>query len=300
MQKGKVIGICAFLLALILFSGYLYSQRVRGEPSSKETITAGELTGNVCPYTFVSWNLANFGQSKSHETIDEMAVILRHADIIAVQEVTAGKNFGAKAVEKLSVALSRTGNDWDTLISDPTSPASPGVERYAYLFKKSSITTNRDKAHLVGELKETIDREPYAAVFKPKRVDEIAIYTMHAVPTAKNPINEIRALKSSQEIRAISRAIFSGDFNLGKVSTDPIFTNLGFVGHINEPTSLKAKVSNGSYKVKQYDNIYTKGIHVCNSGVMDFVRTSYAPVTNESLQKARRVSDHLPVFITFR
>jgi endonuclease/exonuclease/phosphatase family metal-dependent hydrolase len=45
----------------------------------------------------ISWNIANFGQSKSDKTIHYIANYLRDYDIIAVQEVVAGYG-GVQAV----------------------------------------------------------------------------------------------------------------------------------------------------------------------------------------------------------
>ena len=74
----------------------------------------------------MSWNIANFGKSRSDDQIAFMAGVLRNADIVAVQEVTAGKDAGVQAVAKLADALSRTGAKWDYIVSDPTAPASTG------------------------------------------------------------------------------------------------------------------------------------------------------------------------------
>ena len=48
------------------------------------------------------------------------------------------------------------------------------------------------------------------------------------------------------------------------------------------------------------DRADTVGVHVCESGVIDFVSSKFSPVTNESLKEARKISDHLPVYIRFR
>ncbi len=249
---------------------------------------------------FVSWNLANFGKSKSPEAIETIAQVLRSADIVAVQEVSAGKNFGARAVATLKEALARTGSNWDYVVSDPTVPPSPGVERYAYLVK-SYVRFSRDSAHLVSELEEAIDREPYALTVLPRNTLPIQLFTIHAVPTKKGPAREIEALSANKDIVGVSRAIVAGDFNLPARITDVPFSGIGYTGHIREKTSLKEKLdAQGGYLLHQYDNIYTKGITVCESGTIDFVRKHFAPVTEDSLRSARAVSDHLPVYIRFR
>jgi endonuclease/exonuclease/phosphatase family metal-dependent hydrolase len=249
----------------------------------------------------MSWNLYNFGRKKSDEDIAFMASILSRADIVAVQEVTAGKDFGVQAVAKLADALSRTGTSWDYIVSDPTvSSDTAGVERYAYLFKSSMVSINRREAHLVNALEGPIDREPYTLLFVPKKVETLRIFTIHAVPTAKHPINEVAALVAADELKDTPRAIVAGDFNLGPGSTDKYFESIGYTGHIIGLTSLNRKVKGERYLAHQYDNIYTKGIEVCTAGIVDFVQDSFAPVADESLKRAHRISDHLPVFATFR
>jgi endonuclease/exonuclease/phosphatase family metal-dependent hydrolase len=55
-----------------------------------------------CPYLFVSWNLQDFGRSKSPEEIERIAEIIVAADVVALQEVVAGKGFGAQAIARLA------------------------------------------------------------------------------------------------------------------------------------------------------------------------------------------------------
>lgn len=69
--------------------------------------------------TICSWNLCNFGKSKSESEIEYIANTLKSYDIIAIQEVVAGEG-GADAVARLSDALNRKGTKWDYTISDPT------------------------------------------------------------------------------------------------------------------------------------------------------------------------------------
>lgn len=289
----KYLPIAFGLLVLLLGALFLFVGRSFLTP-------AGNTVGGVCPYTFVSWNVANFGQSKTDEDIAIMAETLRHADIVAIQEVTAGRTVGAQAVAKLAIALSRTGSSWDYIVSDPTAPASPGVERYAFLWKSHAVSVNRDGAQLVRELEDVIDREPFAAEFAPKNVAKVNIMTIHAVPAEKGPRREVEALTKSREIGKSERMIVAGDFNLPPKKTDSLFLAIGMTGHIREATSLTRMVRSGNYRRKQFDNVYTKGIEVCSAGVIDFVGEQFAPVDDATLSRAREVSDHLPVMIRFR
>jgi endonuclease/exonuclease/phosphatase family metal-dependent hydrolase len=60
----------------------------------------------------VSWNIENFGKSKSDSHLNYIAKIISNYDIIAIQEVVAG-NGGAQTVAKLAAVLNQKGNKWD-------------------------------------------------------------------------------------------------------------------------------------------------------------------------------------------
>ena len=256
--------------------------------------------------TLISWNTMNYGSKKSNETIALMARILTSrgieyrdrekikADIILLQEVNAGpKTGGAQAVARLAGAL---GQNWDYIISDPTTGA--GVERYATLWDKGSFIVDRREAHLVGDLADQVDREPYGVRLQ-WGSHSFWTYGYHAVPTAKHPIQEVRLVAGSQELATRDDIILAGDFNLGRITIEGIFE--GWQDHIDGKTSLKQKLGkNGEHRLYQYDHILTRGqIHVCDSGIIDFVEIHYAPITDENLTIARTMSDHLPTYIRF-
>lgn len=299
-----------FLAALLAFAitscqGDKTPERV--EKSSPPNVSSKLIPiPDSCPkdkelYKYVQWNLLKFGKSKTPETLEMMAEITREADLIAGQEISVS-DFGSQAVAKLQDELSRKGSKRDSLISDRTAPESDGVEKYAFWWESSKMWTNRREARLVTELQSVIIREPYKAVFHiGKEQNTVSVYTIHVVPTAKNPIREVEALAKSEELNGSGNMILSGDFNLAADATDPLMEKAGFTGHIHEKTSIGNKVkSDGRYLSHQYDNIYTKGnIGVCASGVIDFPTRFFAPVTTENLKAVKKVSDHLPVYIVF-
>lgn len=303
MKKSSHWTILVIAIALAILPACGKKPDVEASPWATTQTEAVPARGSKsdCPYTFASWNIANLGKHNTNEQFAVMAKVLRNADIVAVQEVTARKGFGAKAVAALADELSRTGATWDYIVSDATEPSSSGVERYAFLFKKNVVSINRNDAHLVAELQESIDREPFTLTFHLKGGADLRVFTIHTVPTAKGPMREIIALSVAKEVRSAVRAIVAGDFNLGPNGTDQPFAEAGYAGNIREHTSLRRVLhGDGKYLLTQYDNIYAKGVHVCTSGVIDFVSTHFFPVTEESLTRARGVSDHLPVFITFK
>jgi endonuclease/exonuclease/phosphatase family metal-dependent hydrolase len=308
MKKSTQVTIVSliFVASIFIFSVSSSKQKaiVAGDYTRDERASALNLdstSSSTCPHLFVSWNLANFGRSKSPESIEVMANVLKDADIVAIQEVNAGKDYGAQTVAQLAEALSRKGASWDYVVSNPTRPSTPGVERYGYLTKKNHVTFSRDQAHLVSELEDVIDREPFALTASLVHADAIQFFTIHTVPTKKGPAREVEALTGSNEVKNAPRAIFAGDLNLPAGVTDTYFEQMKYKGAIREKTSLKEKLDKvGGYLFHQYDNVYVKGITVCESGAIDFVGKYFAPVTDESLHKARKVSDHLPVYIRFK
>ncbi len=259
-----------------------------------------------CPadtISVVSWNLANFGKSKSPEEIATMAkiVMTMDPDIIAGQEVSLGY-VGERAVKAMKDELTSSGTEYNYSISDRPKPYSSGGELYAYWWKSGRVGLIPDGTGLVSELENEVDREPYKATFM---VDskKVVMYQIHTIPTEKIPVNEVIEIARSHEFARLPKyAIFSGDFNLGSSETDPHLVPLGLTPNINTLTSLKAKVGpQGEHKNNHYDNIYTtKGFEVTKSGVIDFPAMYFAPITNISLKASRKLSDHLPVYACLR
>jgi endonuclease/exonuclease/phosphatase family metal-dependent hydrolase len=106
---------------------------------------------------------------------------------------------------------------------------------------------------------------------------------------------EIAHFKKYPERLQTDAIFILGDFNLDENHTvwNPLY-KMGFKPAIkNTATTLKRKCKNGSYVNHSIDNIYynTNKITFVKSGVLDFV-TSCA-----NLESARKISDHLPVFL---
>jgi endonuclease/exonuclease/phosphatase family metal-dependent hydrolase len=264
----------------------------------------GECSNARTTYRFMSWNMGNFGKSKSDDTVETMADIITKAevDLVAGQEVSTDYP-GPQAVARLQQALSRKGSLWDSIHSDSTLPKNSSSERYSYWFKSSKFGTNRRDVHLVADVQTAIEREPFTTTFVTKAGYTVRVFQIHTVPTKKGPLREVEALKASLEFQnePMVPVIFSGDFNLSPKETDPVLETLGFRSHIRGLTSLKKTPKDGQYLFRQYDNIYTRGkITVCFAEVIDFTKRFPFPISADNFQKARAISDHLPVVIGFQ
>jgi endonuclease/exonuclease/phosphatase family metal-dependent hydrolase len=255
---------------------------------------------NRCPkerIVVASWNAGNFGATKSSEEIAVMADMLREADIVVLQEISTSE-FGTRAVAKLGDILSRTGSTWEVATSGATQPKNAESEAYAVLWKPSKIFFDRKRSGLVAELENGVSREPFKAAFLNSKRERFSVYSFHAVPANKKPKNEIAVISVSKELTGAEKAVFAGDFNLSGIQADALLWKAGFRLSSTGKTSLKQKPDErGNYRLHDFDHAYVKGFEICGSGVIDFVERKFSPVTEKSLKEARKISDHLPVWV---
>lgn len=248
--------------------------------------------------SIISWNIQHLGRSKSEEVIYEIAKILRHYDIVAIQEVVAKDPAGAQAVARIADELNRMGFQWDYQVSDPTkSPSVYISERYAFLWKPSRVQMIQ-RAKLDTELEDLCFREPFVAKFKQKgRNDFFYVMNYHSRKYNDKPEEEIIHFIDYPSRLETNNIIVTGDFNLSE--THEVwrpFYRIGFQSALkNQRTTLKWKCQDGNYLNHRIDNFYfDSGIRMISSGGIDFVQNC------ENLSAARKISDHIPVFMEFR
>jgi len=258
-------------------------------PSAPESGQKGK-SGNL---HLITWNLFNFGKSKSPADIQFIAGELRDADVVAIQEVSTGPA-GAQAVAALADELNRTGSRWDYTVSDPTT--GEGSERYAFLWKPHRLKL-KGRAQLAVALESKLNREPYIALFEFDG-KEVGVASFHAVPTAKKPETETSLLDDLIRITGRKDLLIAGDFNLSEKHSG--FDELKKAGWKpvlkGTKTSLKMKKTEEGHLANEYDNIFY------NPAVI-LPGEASAPDFSEkfpSLEKARNISDHLPVSFYFK
>lgn len=242
----------------------------------------------------LSWNIENLGNSKSNQEITFIANTIKDFDIVAIQEVVAGDG-GAQAVARLADELNRKGAKWDYAISDPTSSSAYKTERYAFLWKTSKVK-KIGKAWLEKKYHLEIDREPYFCTFEYNE-SQFTVANFHAITKNKQPVTEIKYFKFLPEEYPNLNLIFAGDFNCPQSHT--VFNPLRKIGYqsilINQKTSLKKKCKNGQYLASEFDNMFynISKIKVRNAGIIPFYKNF------NSLDEARKISDHIPIWIEF-
>lgn len=242
----------------------------------------------------VSWNIRDFGKTKSSEELNNIAEIVKTYDIIAIQEVVAGYG-GAQAVAKLSDILNRKGSKWDYVISNPTNSSKYVTERYAFIWKTKHIKI-KNRGRLVKELDLEIDREPFLLDFYLGK-EKFTVLNFHSRPYNRDPETEIKAL-SKFVLNSFSTPVLivGGDFNVNE--KEIVFNQLKNGGYnaalSNKKTTLKRTCPNGNYLNHAIDNIfYSKTVNKIEGKVLDFIKTC------NNLEAGRDLSDHLPVFLKF-
>nr|WP_299214929.1 endonuclease/exonuclease/phosphatase family protein [uncultured Allomuricauda sp.] len=243
--------------------------------------------------SLISWNIKDFGKTKSSKELEQIAEIVRDSDILAIQEVVAGYG-GAQAVAKLTEILNRKGSKWDYVISNPTNSPKYVSERYAFIWKTHSIKI-KNRGWLINELDSPIDREPFLLNFYLNE-KKFTVVNFHSRPYNKDPESEIEALSKFVIDSLKAPVIISGDFNVDEKKH--IFSTLKKEGYMptitNQKTTLKRTCKRNDYLNHPIDNIfYSKDIYKVEGGVIDFVRFC------DQLEEARKLSDHLPVFLKF-
>lgn len=240
--------------------------------------------------TVMTWNIRDFGQTKSDMEIRFMASQIKSFDLVAVQEVVGGPA-GPQAVAKLADALDRTGANWDYCISDKTTGTRGTVERYAFLWKSSRVK-RLGKAWLDQHHTAEIDREPYMAGFV-FRTDTLYLVSLHAVPKSKFPETEIKYLKFFPEYYKGKSLMFLGDFNCPQ--SHSVFNPLKSAGYPPIMKDEKTTIRKGCYSrdctASAYDNIFypSKTMKLVRSTVLHFQTRMPEDLLSES------ISDHLPV-----
>jgi len=244
----------------------------------------------------LSWNIRDFGKSKTDADITFISKNIRHYDLISLQEVVAGYG-GAQAVARLVAELNKSGR-WDYSISDPTNSTSGSIsERYAFVWNASKVK-KIGNSWLEKTYDAEIEREPFFSRFS-FGGKTITLINFHARPRENQPETEVKYFKFYPAQYPDDILVFACDFNLPEYHT--VFNPLKKMGYLpaisGQKTSLKKSPDvQGNYLMHEKDNIFydSKRLTAIDAGTLDFV-----PQCN-SLEEANHISDHLGVWIVVK
>ncbi len=295
MSKLSFI-LCVF--SGLLFQGVGYKNYTVGNaPASGAANTVKVQKKQPESISVLTWNIANFGHTKSDQEVNYMAKKIVGFDIIALQEVV-GKSGGADAVIRLAYSLDSLCEscEWAYAISLRTTGSPYQSERYAYLWKRSKIR-HIGMARLDENYRDKIEREPFLATFE-VGAKRFTLVSFHALPKSRQPETEIKYLKYFPDKYPDKHLIFLGDFNIPY--THSVFNPLKEMGYrpalIDQKTSLRQECFKGDCLASMYDNIFYPSTYVKKeaSGIVHFYKDF-----NGDMKAAKHISDHTPVFLKF-
>lgn len=240
-----------------------------------------------------TFNIQNFGKSKLAKTfiVDTLSLIIRHFDIVAVQEIsdisntTAGKFLKVinKHENKYRMACSpRTGKQTD----DKTS-----AEQYVFYYNQQKLELV-DTALYDDRKHDYFQREPWIAQFRNKiSGDTLTICTIHTMPA--RAVKEIEALQYvaewiPQRFQHSRQLIICGDFNAGCAYASPDELDQLPIRHTPYqwliPDNYKTNLSKSSCAYDRFVTTNQLKYKVLKTEVYHFF-------------KSKTVSDHWPVYI---
>lgn len=292
-----LVGIIFFLISSCNSQSGRYNEKQHAKKNGFAQLPNNGADNSGHSISICSWNLCDFGHTKSDSEIHYIANNVNKFDVIAIQEIVAGEG-GSEAVVRLFNELNILGFKWDYSISDPTSSNnSYKVERYAYIWKPNHVT-KIGNSWLEKQYNIEIDREPFLATFKPTYTDQtFTLVNFHGITKDKQPETEIKYFKFMPEEYPSLKLIFCGDFNcieshtvfnpLKKQGYTPIFTN--------QKTSLKDECIGEECLASEFDNVFYNASYfeVINSGIIPFY------MDFPSNHEAKKISDHVPIYFQF-
>lgn len=272
-----------------------------------------------------TWNLRAFGDvsptwsatdrdspKRDWHAVACIATVLRHLDIVAVQEVR-------RSTAALRLLLEDLGPDWRVIASDVTEGDAGNGERLCFLYDSSRVTPSG----LVGEVvlppattaPHQFARTPYAVSFTRAQV-ELILTTVHVLwGTGTQRLPEVTAFAAWMRAWADrhddwnSNLLVLGDFNLDRIG-DPLYEAFVSTG-LWPPAELSAiprTIFDGPATQHFYDQIAwfstPTGVSTLDgltythrAGSFDFVPHVFAGLSRTQL--SWRVSDHYPLWVEF-
>ena len=240
-----------------------------------------------------TWNIRQFGDNKSDESLRYLAEIINRFDLIAIQEVSADMGGLKKLVSLL-------GKNWDYIVTDCTEGDAGRSERMAFLFDKCKVYFRNIAGELVlpydrliesGDRKLQFARTPFSVAFGANWF-EFMLTTVHILFGSNKKVDpqrlkEIATIAQWLKERAKKEKenyILLGDFNIFKTN-DATFKALE-EGSFYIPQAIREHPSDLG-RTKHYDQIAFKLTRDKNmpvfdedcqrAGAFDFTKSVYGP-----------------------
>jgi len=246
-----------------------------------------------------TFNIQVFGESKLNDTeaMQAIVAILRNFDVIAIQEVRA---ITQDILPNLMQLLNADGHQYDYAIG-PRLGRSNSKEQYAFVFDTQTIEIDRYQLYTVDDPDDLLHREPLVGWFRargpaPEHAFTFSLATIHTDPDETNQeldvLDDVFFKVRDDTRRSEDDVIMLGDLNAKS-------THLRQLGQIKGLAKVViGETPTNTLHNAQYDNILFHETatteYTGRGGVFDFLRQY-----NLTLEQAKRVSDHMPVWAEF-
>ncbi len=250
-----------------------------------------------------SFNLYIFGQGKLKKqyAMAILAYTISQFDIVAIQEIRDKKETAIGVLESMVDAL---GTDY-TYITSVRLGRTSSKEQYAYMFK-TDVIEQIGSGHVYPDSNDIFEREPYSAHFKVKNGNfDFVLLNIHTKP--KKATEEIEAMPDTiqdasnhfNEPDVIALGDYNADCRKGTQYYDE--NNMDCPMRADEYTWIipnEADTNLASGTDCTYDRII-----ITTEGIENYAQTwgvhRFDTIHNLSYTKAKKVSDHYPVWAEF-
>ena len=276
------------------YSQTTYSQPAYPQPTYPQPAHSQRPNDKLLIATF---NIQVFGTSKlaKREAMAVIVQVIRHFDIVAIQEVRAKED---DILPSLVNSINADGSRYGYLIG-PRLGRSVSTEQYAFVYDTNRVEYDPSSFGTVQDPSDLLHREPFVARFRPRTDAPERAFSFWLVNIHTDPdevATEIAALADVFQSMRSARpdeddVILLGDLNASE-------TQLGRLGQIPGMRWVVSGAMTNTRRTKAYDNILFDGPSTSEFtgrwGVFDLEK-AFRITTDQALE----VSDHLPVWAEF-
>ena len=302
MQRNVIHWCWALLLATLAGCGADARQiieEVKAESEARQS-AAPVTAANVRPGETVrvaSFNIQVFGVSKmgKPEVVDVLAKVVRRFDVVAIQEVRSADQ---TVLPRFVDAINATGRRYAHVMG-PRLGRTSSKEQYAYVYDTERVELVPGSVYTVPDPQDLLHREPLVARFQVRAAPGEEGFSCTLVNIHTDPDETDQELDALDDVYLTVRnnapdeddVILLGDLNVDE-------NKLGELGQLPGITHVVYGVPTNTIGKSTYDNLVFDRQSTTEFtgrwGVLDLMGDY-----GLSLEEAKRVSDHLPVWAEF-
>ena len=261
---------------------------------SHSDATSGDNASTLC---IASFNIEGFGLKTLDNPLvmDILVQTIRRFDLVAIQGIRADQT---TATRQFMDRVNEEGHQYHCILGPPLGRDSP-KQRLAFFFDEMKIETDHSASYTVRDPDDLLARPPLVAWFRTRgaATDRAFTFTLVNVDVDQAHANdELKALddvffKVRDDGRGEDDVIMLGSFHVDD-------QHLGELGHLSGVSAVICGMPTNTQQTEPCDNLV---LHqpatvefLGRSGVFDILREH-----NLTLEQARLVSEHLPVWAEF-